>query len=65
MMLPVFLVIGDIAAWWLTFAISSRGDTALTSIVGMIAAALVVWLVIEVYQLSEDAIPRRRADSDY
>lgn len=66
MVLPLFLLLGDIAAWWLTYNISTRGDTALTTIVGGVAVVVIIWLLIEVYELSEDAIPsRRNADSDY
>lgn len=64
MMLPVFILIADIAMWWLTYDISSRGDQALTLVVGLVAVALVIWLILEVYQLSEAAIPKRSAGPD-
>lgn len=65
MILPVFILIADIGAWWLTREIAALGDTALTAMCGSLAIALVVWLIIEVYQLSENAIPSGRSDTDY
>ena len=64
MMLPVFILVADVAAWWLASYISSLGDTALTLICGLLAVALVAWLLVEVYLLSENAIPGRDSDGN-
>lgn len=66
MILPLFILIADIAAWWLTNKLAETiSDTAITAICAGIGIILVVWLVIEVYQLSENAVPRGRSDTDY
>ena len=64
MVLPLFLLIAIVALIRLTLSMSSEGDETLTLIVGSMAVACLIWLFIEVIQLSESLRSRGGGSSD-
>ena len=64
MILPIFILIADVLAWWLASDIAAQGDETLTWACVGFAIGLLAWLLIEVYQLGEATFRRPGADSD-
>lgn len=65
MILPAFVLIADLAAWWLFNDVIAFGDALLTTMCFGLALAFLVWLLIEVYQAYEQVRAPGDPDDGY
>lgn len=65
MILPVFIIIADIAAWWFSFDLLTFDEPLLGTVGFGFALAFLVWLLIEVMELVQASNTDRSArDTD-
>lgn len=60
MILPAFLLLAEMASWIFALDVAQDGNTELTTLCVGIALTWLIWLAIEVWQLSEDFSSRGR-----
>lgn len=65
MILPAFVLVADLAAWWLFGDVTALGEPLLATVCFGLALSFLVWLVIEVYQFREEIRSTGRSSGDY
>lgn len=65
MILPAFVLVAALGAWWLFGDVTALDEPLLTTVCFGLGLAFTVWLLLEVFDLREEIRAARRSDGDY